>query len=86
MLLVVGLDAKFVLLLWKPALSEIRVKMKCLTLEKGFRTVVAIWLFTWFNVNHVLNSIWVVLVHRSVPVLIIIKVGREKCQSKSLCQ
>ena len=32
------------------------------------------------NVIHVLSSIWIVLLHRSVPFLVIIKVGLEKCQ------
>ena len=78
--LVVGLDIKFAPLLSKLKLFKTRIKVKHLTLEKGFWTVEPIWLFTWLKVNHVLSSIWVVLLHHSVAVLIIIKVGLEKCQ------
>ena len=70
--LAVGLDAKFVLLLRKLKLFKTRIKVKHLTLEKGFWTVVPIWLFTWLNVDHVSSSMWVVLLHHSVPL--------KKCQ------
>ena len=67
---------QFVLLFRKPILFKIKIKVKRLTSEKGFWTEVAIWLFTWFSVNHVLSSMWAVLWQRSVPVLItVIKVG-----------
>ena len=56
------------------------MKVKLLILENGLWTVVAIWLFTWFNVNHALSSIWVVLLHHSVPFIIIMIVGLENCQ------
>ena len=65
--LVVGLDAKFVLLLRKLKLFKTRIIVKHLTLERGFWTVIPIWLFTWLNVDHVLSSIWVVLLNDSVP-------------------
>ena len=64
----------------KLTLFKTRIKVKRLALEKGFWTAEATWLFSWFSVNDVLSSIWVVLLHRSVPVLIIIKAGLEKCQ------
>ena len=79
--LAIGLDSKYVHLLRKQTLFKTRIKVKHLTLEKRFWTVVAIWLFTWLSVNHVLSSIWVVLLHRFVPILIIIKVGLGKYQS-----
>ena len=44
--LVVGLDAKFVLLLGKLKLFKTRIKVKHLILGKGFLTAVPIWLFT----------------------------------------
>ena len=76
-----GLDAKFALLLRKLTPFKTRIKVKRLTLKKGFWTVVAIKVFTWFSENHVLSSIWIVLLHRSVPVLIIIKKkGLKNCQ------
>ena len=50
--LVVGLDTKFFLLMRKLKFFKTRIKVKPLTSEKGFRTVVAIWLFTWLSVNH----------------------------------
>ena len=78
--LVVGLGVKFVLLFKKLGPFKTRIKVKHLTLEKGFWTVAPIWLFTWLSVNHDLSSMWVVLLHRSVAVLIIIKVGLEKSQ------
>ena len=37
-------------------------------------------LVVYLSVNHVLSSMWVVLLHRSVAVLIIIKVRLERCQ------
>ena len=79
--LVVGLYAKFVLLLGKLKLFKTRIKVKHLTLGKGFWNAVPIWLFTWLNVDHVLSSMWVVLFQRPVALLIIIKVGLEKCQT-----
>ena len=78
--LVVGLDVKFVLLLRKPKLFKTRIKVKHLTLEQGFWAEGPIWLFTWLSVNHVLSSMWVVLLHCSAAILIIIKVRQEKCQ------
>ena len=76
----VGLDAKFVFLLRKLKFFKTRIRVKHLTLEKRFWIAVPIWLFIWLNVDHVLSSIWVVLLHRSVAALIIIKVGLEKRQ------
>ena len=57
-----------------------RIKLKRLTLEKGFWTVVAVWLFTWLSLNHVLSGMWVVLLHRSILIFRIIKKGLEKYQ------
>ena len=78
--LVAGLDARSVLLLRKLKLFKTRIKVKHLTLEKAFWIAVPIWLFIWLNVDHVLSSMWVALLHHSVAVLIIIKVGLEKYQ------
>ena len=55
-------------------------KSETFDIKKGFWTVVPIWLFKWLSVNHVLSSMWVVLLHRSVAILIIIKAGLQKCQ------
>ena len=76
----VGLDDKFVLLLRKVTLFKTRIKAKYLTLEKGFWTVIPIWLFTLLRGNQLLSNMWVVLLRRSVAFLIIIKAGLEKCQ------
>ena len=43
--LVVGLDAKFFLLLKKLTLFQTKIKVKCLMLEKGLRTLLAIFMF-----------------------------------------
>ena len=51
--LVVGLDAKFFLLLKKLTLFQTKVKVKCLMLEKGLQTLLAICMFNWLSVNHV---------------------------------
>ena len=65
-----------------PVIADFQTKDKSerFDIRKGILTVVPIWLFTRLSVNHVLSSMWEVLLHRSVAVLIIIRAGLEKCQ------
>ena len=79
--LVLDLDAKFFLLLRKSILFKRRIKVKRLILENRFWAAIAIWLFIWLSVNNIVSSMWVVLLHHSVPLLIVIKVGLEKYQT-----
>ena len=65
-----------------PVIADFQTKDKSerFDIRKGILTVVPIGLFTRLSVNHVLSSMWEVLLHRSVAVLIIIRAGLEKCQ------
>ena len=65
-----------------PVIADFQTKDKTerFDIRKGILTVVPIWLFTRLSVNHVLSSMWEVLLHRSVAVLIIVRAGLEKCQ------
>ena len=81
--LVVDLDARFVLLLRR--LTFCRDKSEKSDIRKGLLNCRSDLVVTWLSVNHVLSSMWVVLLHRSIPVLIMIKVGLDPpCMNKKI--